>query len=350
LIAARAADLVRRHRVAAFVLALALLAGGALSLASSYRAVGIALHETTRDRWSEEASYAYVVPVVRNSTHWPVGTQLPMGLPAYYRTVSDSFALSFAWRAANASGTASADMALRIVAQTTDGRVYWDIVHPLAQGDAGADGALRLDAVLDMDALVAEADRIGKELPIGEGKVVWSVETTVAYAMTADGARDDATSSFVFPITVQDPRFILPAPEAATWEQPHSETRTWTSEHVAGAGGALSDLKGLALLAGGAALLALVAWLALGDPLRTLAARDAAYVREHLRHSEWVTSVPGPIDVSSFPAAVVDVADLETLIETAADARSRVLHDHAQRIYYTVLPNATYRYARHARA
>lgn len=349
MIAARAADLVRRHLILALVLALGLLAAGALSILASARAIETTRHEATRERWAEDASYSYVVPVVRNSTHWPVGEKLPMGLPAYYRTVSDGFALDFAWQAPNATGEARGDMIVRIAALAPDGRTYWEIVHPLAQGETGDDGALRMAARVDMDALVEEADRVGRELPISEGHVNWTIETTVAYSVQAGGARDESTSVYVFPLRVQDPRFILPTPAEASWRAPHEETRRWTTERVMGASGALADLEGLGLALSGAALLGVVAWIGVADPLRRLAARDASYVREHQRHRDWVTSVPGPIDVGGFPPAVVDVADLETLIETAADARVRVLHDHAQRIYYAVLPGATYRYARHAR-
>src|SRR5439155_8142071 len=109
-ILARAADLARRHRTGALVAAFTLLALGGASLLSSWQAVERATTESTHERWAEEARYTYAVPVVRNSTHWPIGTELPMGLPAYYRTISDSFRLGFAWRAPAAEGTAHADM------------------------------------------------------------------------------------------------------------------------------------------------------------------------------------------------------------------------------------------------
>ncbi len=94
-----AADVVRRHLAAAALVSAALLALGAASAASPYSHVDRAPPSSQHKDWAEKASYAYVVPVERNSTHWANGTILPMGMPAYYRTITQNVTVTFAWRA-----------------------------------------------------------------------------------------------------------------------------------------------------------------------------------------------------------------------------------------------------------
>jgi hypothetical protein len=109
----------------------------------------------------------------------------------------------------------------------------------------------------------------------------------------------------------------------------------------------LTSQSSLAALALGA--LGLGSAAASETSLRRHGARELAFQQEHARYREWVSAVAGKLDARRFPSNVVDLPTLGDLVEAAADARTRVLLDDAHRVYYAVLPNATYRYARHAR-
>jgi len=351
------ADVARRHRpqiaaagALALVVAIALAASAYTDVREERRAQDVA-------PWSESARYEYAVPVTRNSTHLPIGTVLPMGEPAYFRTVSDEIRLDFAWDAAApeaARGVAAARMVAQVRAQTTDGRPYWSIEHTLAEATAAtlADG-LTLQASLDLDALVEELQRVSRELP-ADGIVNWSVRTTVVYAVDIAGRHEQGESLYVLDIDADDPRFVLPTADALAWERPHTERHVVATATQAGWGGVLGSLH---VLAPGALALVLLALAAL------VGAPGDAFAREHRRYRDWVSvaAVSDPVaGVSSGPrlpgivprndagAPVVDVATLEDLVHIASDARSRVLLDEGTRVFYALLPHATYRYAAHA--
>ena len=340
----------RAHKIMVALIALVMLVAGGASASAAYRAPTKQQHAAEHERWAEDAAYTYSVPVTRNSTHWPIGTVLPMGMPAYFRTISEQVPFVFTWNATGALGNASGITTLWVRAQAHDGRLYWAIQHDLAMSETNDVGAgLRMQGAVDLDEIVAEIAQAYREMPMGDGTLNVTLETNVSYSVEAAGGPDAARETFVFPLNIQDPRILLPMPSELQWHKPHVAKTTWVTEAPAGWDGALTDLTGLALLVAGGLVLAMLAYASLLDPLARLSPRDASYVREHQRHRAWVTTSTGELDVGGFPGSVVEVASLEALVEAASDARCRVLHDPMLRVYYAVLPNATYRYARHAK-
>lgn len=340
------AEHVRRHRALLGALAVALLVLGAWMAASAY-ARPVTSHATREvSSWGESSSFQYAVPVTRNSTHWPIGTVLPMGQPAYFRTISDTIQVEHAWLPTlpeGARGVAAGTMIVRVEAQDRDGRPYWAIEHALDEATTDDIAAgLALAGVVDLDALVNEVAVLNKEAPFGDGTLNWSVEATIVYALegAAGGVRGESVD--VLPILAADPRFSLPTAEELAWERPHAEVESISSTAPAGWPGVLRSVRSLALLAAGASLLALLGYAAFAG------ARNEGFEREYRRHREWV-SVAGAIpDAARDPAGIVDVSTLEDLVHVAADARTRVLLDARTREFYALLPGVTYRYARHA--
>lgn len=335
------ADLLRRHRLALAVLGVLALVAGAWTAASAYAGTREERRTETTTPWAERASYAYAVPITRNSTHHPIGTVLPMGEPAYFRTVSDSILVDFTWAALSDSeteGVAAATMVVEVRAQTDAGRPYWTIEHTLAEGKATSlDQPLTLQGRLDLDALVAELQTVSRELPPGDGFVNWTVRTTVVYALDVAGRAEQDEVEFLLPLEVEDPRFVLPAADALSWERPHAEQRIVATATQAGWGGVFGSPSTLALPLLGLALL--VAAGAASGP-----ARDA-FEREYRKYRDWVSvagSVPAPA------GSLVDVSSLADLVHVASDARTRVLLDSRSRVFYALLPGVTYRYAAHA--
>lgn len=188
-------DLARTHRSAVAMLGVALLVAGAWNAHGAYTDTRVSRSVDSERLWTESAAFAYSVPVTRNSTHIPIGTLLPMGQPAYFRTVSDAVLLEYAWSADlladsgdAARGVAAARMSVRVDAVTSDGRPYWSIEHTLAE-DTTHDvrEGLALTTRLDLDALFAEYTTVSKELPVGDGVVNWTI--------SGEGRRGEASSS-----------------------------------------------------------------------------------------------------------------------------------------------------------
>lgn len=337
------ADILRRHRLALAVLGVLALVAGAWTAASAYAGTREERRTETSTPWAERASYAYAVPITRNSTHLPIGTVLSMGEPAYFRTVSERILVDFAWEALardDAEGVAAATMVVEIRAQTGEGRPYWTIEHTLAQARvASLAEPLALHGELDLDALVSELQTVSRELPPGEGVVNWTVRTTVVYAVDVAGRAEQDEVEFLLPLQVQDPRFVLPGPDALAWERPHAEQRVVSTLTQAGWAGVFGSPPTLVLPALGLALL-LAAGAASAPP------RDA-FERECRRYRDWVSvagSVPAPT------GTLVDVSSLADLVHVASDARTRVLLDSGSRVFYALLPGVTYRYAGHGAA
>lgn len=340
----------RENAPAALALAIAVaLAGAALLVTEARRPV---THRETveESRWSEEAAFSYVVPITRNASAWPGEETLPAGEPVYYRTITDQIPLEFRWRADDAElvrGAAEGSMVARVVALAPDGREFWRIERTLAQARTETPHEdLVLAGALPLDALVAESTRISQQLPPGEARIRWSVEAVVAYAHERADGPAAGKSNFTLPIEAADPRFDLPGPEALEWSRPHATYTTRATERPAGWGAALADVRAIALLGGGLALVAATLWAArerLGH-----APAEAAWREEHEEHRDWITPASHPVDPTGFPRPCVDVASLQDLVEAAADARTRVLFDPGRRLYYAVTPQVTYRYARHA--
>lgn len=330
---------------------LLLIVGGiVLMIAGSWLAGG-AFHEAIETRsvenvapWTERAAFTYAVPVTRNSTHWPIGTRLPMGEPAYFRTVSDSIDVEFTWDAFGAEmghGVAAGSLTVQARAQTADGRPYWSVEHALAEVVAqDVQSGLRLSARVDLDALVSEVAALSEELPPGEGTINWSVRANVVYAIDVAGRRDQAQVEFSLPILASDPRFILPPADALRWDSTHAQERISVSSEPAGMANVLRSGKVLGLLGTGAVIFILGALLA-------PATHGSSFEREFKKYREWV-SVAGAVPSSARGSgSIVDVGSLEDLVHVAADARTRVLLDESARIFYALLPGVTYRYARH---
>jgi Family of unknown function (DUF5305) len=230
-------------------------------------------------------------------------------------------------------------------AETPQGRAFWSFERPLAQGLFPADRPARLNGTVDLDATAAEIARAEAEMPVGDGRLNWTVVARVAYAFDRDGGSEAGTSEFALPVGWAEPRFTLPDPGDLRWDQPHADAVATVTTAQAGWLGIMASLRSLALVAAGAGGLAFVAWARRSDPARGLDPAEAAFRVELERHREYVTVAEGPVDASRMPAPFVDTASLEDLVEAAADARTRVLLDRQARIYYAATPTMTYRFA-----
>src|SRR5581483_6547531 len=344
--APRLVEQLRAHAAPAMLLAGLLLVAGLAGAWSAY-------HEEARDtrtvsttRWSESAAFAYSVPVTRNSTHWPNGTVLPMGMPGYFRTISDRVLVNFTWAPSGADaerGLADASLTLRVRADSPQGRPFWSFERPLAQGLFAAGEPVALHGTVDLDGTAAEVERASREMPVGDGHLNVTVIARVAYAFDRAGQDEAGTSEFALPVGLGDPRVTLPDPGDITWERPHATLSTSTTATTLGWAGVLGSLRSLALVAGGVAALAAIAWAVRAGPARGVDAAEGEFRRELERHREYVTLAEGPLDAARLPAPLVDTATLDDLVEAAADARTRVVLDRASRVYYAVLPTMTYR-------
>lgn len=340
----------RSHPFAAAAIGTCLLVTGVLLSYEAYARPETEREVLVEPVWTERASYEYSVPVTRNATVWPIGTDLGMGRAAYYRSVSQYVHVNFSWVADDVepgSGLAQANLTLHIRGQDRQGKVLWETTRPLTE-DLVTDPplGLRLSASVDLDEMLEDITILTRDLPLGDGAVNATIAANVSYTLRTARGDETGAHAFALPVTFQDPRFYLPAAQAVTWRDEHETQRVVESVAPAGAAGFARALPAQALILLGVATLAggVVAWRT--DPGRGLAPRDAAWAREHARYKEWVTTGAAPLEGA---ASWIDLPSLEELVRVAADGRTRVILDARTRTYYVAHPPLMYRYARHAR-
>lgn len=341
----------RAHPLAAAAFGACLVVAGVLLSSDAYVEPHVARIESARPVWTEETAFTYQVPVTRNESIWPIGTDLGMGRAAYYRSVSQYVHLNFTWHALDVDpegGMASASLSVRLRGEDARGNALWEVREPMT-ADVVGDPArgLALAGTLDLDDVAQTIARLTRELPLGDGFVNWTVEADVTYDVRTNEGLAASTERFVFPLALNDPRLYLPPPDEVAWTRVHEARIIQESVAPAGWTGVATTLPALVLLLGGMTLLGGAGWAWRIDPGRGLPARDAAWAREHARFEEWVTTADAPTD---WGTTFVDVPSLEDLVRVAADGRARILLDRASRTYYVPHALLTYRYARHARS
>lgn len=340
-----APDLIRRHHRAITLVGVTLLLAGAWMLTAAYNVPWEERHVSTMTIWSEHDAFSYRVPVTRNSTHWPIGTELPMGEPAYFRTISDRILVDYSWIAdtpADARGVAAGRLDVQVRAQSADGRPYWSLEHTLAEATAqDVQQGIALSGIVDLDELMNEVSVVSRELPPGDAVVNWSVRAVVTYSIEMGERHEQGQTERILSMSASDPRFVLPRPEELRWDNAHTEESTSVTAHLAGMPGALRSLRGMGLAALGIAAVGLGAWAA-----RTVA--QSGFETEYRRFRDWVSAAGSVPEGATTAGTLVEVTSLEDLVHVAADARTRVVLDSSSRIFYALLPGVTYRYARHA--
>lgn len=340
----------RSHPFAAAAVGTCLVVTGVLLAYEAYARLETERAVLVEPAWTERASYEYSVPVTRNATVWPIGTDLGMGRAAYYRSVSQYLHVNFSWAAEDVeplAGIAQASLTLHIRGQDREGKLLWETTRPLTQ-DLVTDPLLgvRLSASVDLDKVLDEIATLTRDLPLGDGAVNATISANVSFTLRTSRGEETGSHAFALPVTFQDPRFYLPAAKAVTWRDEHETQRVVESVAPAGAAGFARALPAQGLILLGTATLVGSVVARRTDPGRGLASREAAWAREHARYEEWVTTGTAPLEGA---ASWVDLSSLEELVRVAADGRTRVILDAKTRIYYVAHPPLMYRYARHAR-
>lgn len=249
----------RENRAALATLALAALALGLLGTTQALAAPRV--HATSvpaPDAWEEDATFTYRVPVANGSGPYPAGSELGMGEPGYFTTLSPSFLVDFRWEPrGHDPARLAASATLRLVA-SQDGAAPWRrevLLDQATLARAATNGTLELHGLVPLDALAREAEAEGHD----PSKAAWSL---VAHVAHAEGSHD-----FALPIRFDPPLYVLPDAEHAHALRAHGEPQTRIETSAAGLAG-LADAPAapLAALLGAAALVGLVRLDNGGDP------------------------------------------------------------------------------------
>jgi hypothetical protein len=297
-------------------------------------------------RWVERGAFAYSVPVERASPVFPNGTVLGMGEPAYFSTVSPRVLLNFTWwleEPAAVPVDAAGFVKAVVRAEAPDGRAYWTLEEPLANGTlAGMGQALVMSGVLDVPALDARLHDTLRELGMGEAKTTWQVVAEVRFAARASWGAVQNESVFRMDMDRSPPLYMLPGPDLASSAYAHAEERVLVQESRAGFVAALRAPLPLAAVGLGGLGLALAARARPrpGDG-------DGAYQRDRAKHADWVVAVHGPIPPPAEGERVLDMDNVDDLVAMAVEARTRVLLDEYCRVFWVFTPGAVYRFAGH---
>lgn len=306
---------------------------------------------TTMDKaWSEQGTFAYTVPVLKDSPMFRNGTVLGMGEPAYFRSVSPVIDASFDWQLAEpATSDAQALGSLAMVVRDEDarGRALWTLEFPVANASSDAGQALHLAGRLDLPGMEAQVRQGLQALGIADTKLTWQVVARVAFTFHAPWGEVRNTSSFVLPLAFDGPMYTLPGADDARSVRLHGEPHVTVRESRAGLAALLASPLLLAGLGAGLAGLGLLGWSSRPPPSGAPGKAEVSAEREAAKFATWITEVEGPLEPGEDWGAIVDLNSLADLVDMAAETRTRVLLDKASRTYYVLTPKVCYRFSTH---
>ncbi|HUR69794.1 MAG TPA: DUF5305 family protein, partial [Candidatus Thermoplasmatota archaeon] len=188
--------------------------------------------------------------------------------------------------------------------------------------------------------VATDVAKASERFPPKSGVMRWSLVARVTFSADSAAGRLRNDSLFQLPIDYDAPLFVLPDDAASTFASSHGTTHTVVTESVGGPRAALA--RPWALLACALAVAGLgAAWASRREDPALRPGPEGSMWRELARHEEWVTRVQGPVVA---PAHPVDVGSLADLVALASEARTRVLFDVSQRVFFVFTQGACYRY------
>ncbi|MCA1814401.1 MAG: DUF5305 domain-containing protein [Halobacteriales archaeon] len=340
----------RAHRAPLAAASALLLVLSAVWGMQAYGHVARAETTSVAQAWGEEGAFTYTVPVQRASPMFANGTVLGMGEPAYFSSISPSFDVTFVWKVAQPAATDAAalgNLVVQVRSETQDGRALWSLEFPLANGSSSAGEPLTMVGHADLPAMTAQVQDGMRALGLGEAKLHWTVLARVASTFHASWGEVRNSSAYTLPVAFDGPMYMLPTADEARSVRDHGLSVVSVRESRAGLAGLLGAPIPLAGL--GLGMLGLGFAGAVGrKPRGGGPPPEAAEMERDLgKFGMWVTEVEGPMEPTGDWGPIVDLGSLGDLVDMAAEARTRVLLDHASRTFYVLTPQACYRFATH---
>jgi hypothetical protein len=306
--------------------------------------------QTTEERvvatWSDHAEFSHTSVAQRDTSAFPVDTEL-RNQPVYYTTVSPDVAVEYvAGYDASESGQLDIKTTFEILWQSTDNNenVLWQVTEPLSTSEwSDVEPGERQQIGTTFNATEMN-NRIGKiETELGSSRgsteTILRVQTTRSGTVNGESVRQ--TRTHTLPFDYQGTTYGFLEPSVETYSQQQTELETVPVTY-----GPVQSIVPIVLT-----MFSLIGLVALGvarfrQILELSAAEEAELEHTLVREEfdEWITPGTYPESLSEEPR--VEISSLEGIVNVAIDSGRRVIEDGAWYVLRT--PELTYVYVNEA--
>ncbi|WP_155402332.1 DUF5305 family protein [Methanosarcina mazei] len=301
--------------------------------------------------YTQRGSYTYSVFVSEPNSLYPKGTELGMGKPAYFFTISPTENISFKY---SLDAAESADLRVEadtvIVASSREGdgegqRIFWQKSYKIGEPKSAqlkSGDVLTSSFTLDVPIIHAKAKGVQDQLVYSPDSgsssdsspdPVIQVVTTVNYEGKINGEDVTGAKKFIIPVNVNSNYYEMPE-ELEFIEETHKIVRVEQTP-------SLLTIKFPLLLF-------LLSTVMVGAiiPVRRMSKVDPEYI-ERLEKESKSSSFKEFISEGKLPEERrsllhVEISSLQGIVDAAADMNERVIHDLESRTYFIIHNGALY--------
>jgi hypothetical protein len=291
--------------------------------------------------YTQRANYTYSAPVTEPNPLYPEGTQLGMGKPAYFFSVSPTADISFVY---SLEAAESADISVEantvILASCKGGygeeqKIFWQKGFPLGDSKTAqlkSGEVLTSNFTLDVPQIQSKAKEIQDQLNYSSDPTI-EIVTSINYEGKINGKEITGTESFAIPVNISSTYYQMPEEFGFV---KNTYNNIWVQKPPS-----LSTVKLPLLL-----FLLSVVLLGAMIPVRKMSRVDPEYI-ERLEKEEKNSSFKEFISEGKLPEnrkslLQVEISSLQDLIDAAADMNERVIHDAGTGTYFTIHSGALY--------
>ena len=302
---------------------------------------GASYEENNITAYTQRANYTYSAPVTEPNPLYPEGTQLGMGNPAYFFSVSPTQDISFIYRLEAAN---SADLSVEantvIVASGKEGsggeqKIFWQKSYKVGDAKTAqlkSGDVLTSNFTLDVPQIQAKAKEVQDQLNYSSDPTI-EIVTSVNYKGKINGEEVTDTKNFAIPVNISSTYYQMPE-ELGFIEDTYKNVRVQKTP-------SLSTIKFPLFLF-------LLSTVLMGSliPVRKMGKIDPEYI-EKLENEgkkssfkEFISEGKLPEDRNSL--LQVEISSLQDLVDAAADMNERVIHDTGAATYFIIHNGALY--------
>ncbi|KKG93756.1 DUF5305 family protein [Methanosarcina mazei] len=302
--------------------------------------------------YTQRGSYTYSVFVTEPNSLYPKGTELEMGKPAYFFTISPTENISFEY---SLEAAESAD--LRVEANTVivassreksgeEQKIFWQKSYEIGEPKSAqlkSGDVLTSNFTLDVPVIHAKAKGVQDQLVYSPDSSsssdssspdpVLQIVTTVSYTGKINGKDMTGAKEFIIPLNVSSNYYEMPK-ELEIIEEEHEIVRVEKTP-------SLSIIKFPLFLF-------LLSMVMLGAiiPVRRMSKVDPEYI-ERLEKERKSSSFKEFISEGKLPEERrsllhVEISSLQGIVDAATDMNERVIHDTGSGTYFIIHNGALY--------
>ncbi len=292
--------------------------------------------------YTHSGNYKFTAPVTEKNPLYPFGSNLEMGMPAYFFSISPTMDTSFTYTLM-ATDSANVDVELKtmVVAtasgSTDDGtKTFWQKKFPIKSSESRkiTDGeSLTHRFIIDVPDVQSMVKSVQDQIKYSQDTEIELV-TYVTYQGTINGKTVTGTDEFPIPLTITSSYYQMPEKLGDEKIIDTYETRKTPIDPPF-----LSKALPFTALLFSIAFMSLLGICKKGctvvdQSLLDKLKREHEIDREHAQFNEWISNGVFPNDTTLLTKIEIDT--LQDIVDAAVDMNERVIHDADSGTYFVI--------------